>query len=205
MNTENALLSSAKTCTAVPEWKTAKDFIRPFLISAETAANNSIARIDDEHFSSFLTNRIKMFMVLTYGECIIPLREELLKKWEVSFADIRLAMEDTMTNLLPQTQLEEHNKNGFVYFTVHHPQPLLNAVLPFYKPFQYVMRKELGEIYYMAVPEQHTSVLFAKEHVESYSTTLRNDILLTFECSSHFLSPELIEVSDAGAIAVMDS
>lgn len=203
MNTEKAILAFEKKCTPVPDWKSAKQYIRPFLISADTM-NKSISLLNDEYLSSFITNRIKMFMVLSYGECIIPLREELLKQWDVTFADIRLAMEDSMTNLLPLTQLEEHNKNGFIYFTVHHPQSLLNSVMPFYKPFQYFMQKELGETYYMAIPEQRTAVLFSKQHLPEYSSTLRNDILLTFDCSSQYLSPELIEVSDAGVLTVMD-
>jgi len=203
LNTENALLSLEKKCTPLPDWETAKQYIRLFLISADKM-NKSISLLNDEYLSSYITNRIKMFMVLSYGECIIPLREELLKQWDVSFADIRLAMEDSMKNLLPLTQLEEHNKNGFVYFTVHHPQSILNSVMPFYKPFQYFMHKELGETYYMAIPEQRTAVLFSKQFLPEYSSTLRNDILLTFDCSSQFLSPELIEVSDAGVLAVMD-
>ena len=124
MNTENALLSVEKKCTPLPDWETAKRYIRPFLISADKM-NKSISLLNDEYLSSYITNRIKMFMVLSYGECIIPLREELLKQWDVTFADIRLAMEDSMTNLLPLTQLEEHNKTVYLLYSSS-PAVLLN-------------------------------------------------------------------------------
>lgn len=203
MKTQHPLLSAEKKCRQIPDWETARHHVHPLLMSAEKK-EDSIALLDDEYLWSLITNNIKMCMVLSYKDCIIPLREELLTKWDVTFAEIRLAMEDKMTSLMPQTQLEEHTKNGFVYFTVHHPQSIFNAVMPFYKPFQYNMHKELGETYYMAVPEQRTAVIFSKKYLRQYPSVLRNDILLTYECSSHFLSPELIEVSDAGVIAVMD-
>ncbi len=205
MNTENALFIAQNKCKELPPWNVAKNHIRPYLISSEDASYALMIRNSDAFFSSYLTERIRMVMVLAYGDCIVPLREELLKKWDVNFAQTRIAMEDTMTKLVPQTNLEEHKKEGFVYFTVHHPQSILNSVIPFYKPFQHVLKKELGEPYYMAVPEQRTAVLFSKNYALQYEKVLRNDVLLTYECSSQYLSPELIEVSDAGVFAVMDN
>lgn len=46
--------------------------------------------------------------------------------------------------------------------------------------------------------------LFGREELPKYVGNFRNDVLLTYDCSVHPLSSELVEVSPQGIVTLLD-
>lgn len=200
----NDLIITPKNLTVVPDWEEAKHYIIPVIDRIPESTGYVPAVRTYDTLSTKITEQLRLCIAYIYNGIIIPLSEYLLKKWSVTVAAVQLAIEDNLSRVLPMLQLIEHNKDGFVYYTLNHPIPVFNSILPFYKTFQYGIHKNFGETYYMAVPERTTSVIFDNSQVSRYPEVLRNDVLMTYDCSTKALSSELIEVSSAGVIPILD-
>ncbi len=188
----------------IPEWEQAHRLVFPFLQPVSGSSAFVPALTSDDILAGMVTAHIKMCIALYYRGSVIPLTDRLIREWSVSIAIVRLAMEENINTFMNMIRSEQHEKDGIVYYTINNQLPFFDSMLPVFKPFQKTMLEKLGTPCYFAVPERRTAVLFGNEYISSYQDTLRDDIILTHDCSSRALSTELIEVSPDGIIPVMD-
>ncbi len=189
----------------VPDWETARHLVFPFLESVgdtPARADAVSARNAFDPLSGMPTDCIKMSLALFYHGSVIPLSESLIREWSVNMAAVRLAMDANMSLVARSSRFELHKKGSFYYYSVHSDASPFNSALPFYGPFQETAAAMLGSPFYFAVPERRTVIMFGREELPRYRSELRNDILLTWDTSTSALSPELIEVSESGALPV---
>jgi hypothetical protein len=194
----------------LPDWERAKPNIFPLLEHISPEKTSLPARIPtltpDDVLSSELTSHIRMNLACFYQTAVIPLTDNIVRNWSISISMLQLALEENMANFTIKTTFEKHEKDGFIYYTVNTPVPYFNSLIPFYKPMRRQISGFLDYPFYFAIPERQTVILFDDDHLPRYSKILRNDVLLTHECSAraHTISPELIQASEEGITAVMD-
>jgi hypothetical protein len=198
------IIETSKFPVELPSWTIARNLIIPCIDVVNQNEDSLPARRSSDVLVSRLTDKIKMTLALFYDGMFIPLSEYILRSWDVSFAIVRLAMEENMYRIMGQSQLEEHRNAATIYYTLHHPISVFNSVLPFFRHFQIQFSAMVGFPYYMVLPEKTTAVFFSQEKLGSYARFLRDDIFLTYDCSTQSLSTELIEVSADGLISVCD-
>ncbi|AEE16335.1 hypothetical protein [Treponema brennaborense] len=205
MNTTEISLSEQISPQNLPAWEQARTSILPFLAPVESPRDFAPALRSHDTLAAMLTDKIKMYIAFFYKGIVIPLTEYLIRQWNVSWSSVRLAMDENMAALMHAVSLKPHvSPSGFSYYSVSHPLPICNSSLPFYKPFQRELHERFGETFYMAVPEKTTSVIFPANELTAYEAKLRNDVILTHDCSARPLSTELLEVSEAGVVALCD-
>ncbi len=193
---------TAKNLVTIPDWQTAKDSILPILAPVETNKETLPALRSDDMLCRLVTDNIKMYLACVYNGAIIRLTENLIAQWSVSFAIISLAIDENLSRFVSDVYFEKHYNNRFEYFTMHHPVASISPLLLFYKPFQQALCSKFGSTFYAAVPELSTAVIFRKKFVKAYEKRLRDDVILTYDCSTRPLSKELIEISKDGAFSV---
>lgn len=190
---------------SLPDWKTAQKYVLPLL---EPVAKDSGSIIEEsastiyEPLSAMLTSVIKMTLALFYQGEIIPLSEGMLRDWAITVTAVRFAMERNLALLAETARFEQHRRERVQYWSLHTDASPFNSVLPFHAPFRSRIAELLGMPFYFAVPERRTVILFAREALPLYPSELRRDILLARDCSAHPLSPELLEVSPSGLVAI---
>lgn len=189
----------------VPNWNTAKDFLLPYLAPIEENQETTPALRSNDLLCSLLTSRIKMYLACFYQGSVIPLTENLISEWSVSTAIVQMAIEENMAKYVPYTKIEKHENREFEYYSIHNELPFFNSLLLFYAPFQSALQEKLGETFYAAAPEIRTGIVFHRKFISKYTELLRDDVLLTHDCSLHPLSRELIEISSEGTLAVLDT
>jgi len=213
LTTDLAVSPRSGKSLEIPDWNTASRLIFPFLESVSAPADGSVSRsplcasgVSAERsfdpLSGMLTSCIKMSLALFYRGAVIPLSESLVREWAVSMAVVRLAMDANIALVARSSRFEQHRKGSLCYYSVHTDAAPFNSVLPFYLPFQTAAAALLGSPFYFALPERRTVILFGSDVLPRYGSELRDDILLTYETSTSYLSPELIEVSDSGVLPV---
>lgn len=187
----------------LPDWKFAKYRILPIISTIED--NNFLPILyRTDYLENKLSKKVKMIISYYNGSKPIPLNTDILKTWNVSINDVRLSMEYNMGKLLPYTQLTSVTKNDFNFIKVTHPVEIMGSILPFYLPFQYNMKKFLGDTYYMSVPNQENSIFFTKSQLDNYYDKLRPYVIDSYTNSDSSLSTEVFEVSDYGVISFID-
>ena len=193
-----------KNFDILPSWETARKSILPWLESVDTKRDFTPALRIQDTLATMITEKIKMCIAYFYEGIIIPLTGYIIQRWNVSWAAVRLAMDENMHSIMQAARIIPHNSAyGFNYMTVSHPVPAYNASLAFYKPFQNQIHQKMGDTYYMALPEHSTTIVFDQQQLQHYSTELRNDILLTYDCAAAPLTTELLEVSSAGIVTLL--
>lgn len=187
----------------LPDWKFAKYRILPIISTIED--NNFLPILyRTDYLENKLSKKVKMIISYYNGSKPIPLNTDILKTWNVSINDVRLSMEYNMGKLLPYTQLTSVTKNDFNFIKVTHPVEIMGSILPFYLPFQYNMKKFLGDTYYMSVPNQENSIFFTESQLDNYYDKLRPYVIDSYKNSDSSLSTEVFEVSDYGVISFID-
>ena len=187
---------------SIPDWETAKDTLLPLLAPADNKKESLPALRSDDILCRFVTNNIKMYLACIYNGSVIPLTENLLAQWSVSAALISLAIDENLSKLASDACFERHKNGRFEYFSLHHPIGFISPLLLFYRPFQDALCEKFGGTFYAAAPEITTAVVFKKKYANSYNRVLRDDVILTYDCSTKPLSKELIEISNDGAFSV---
>lgn len=206
-NRNLSVISPQKRQADLPSWDIASRLVFPFLEQIPRCSGTECdfaARNPSDILSAALTGYVKMSIALFYRGAVIPLTESLVREWAVSMASVYLAMDANLALVTRSSRLERHESGRIRYYTVHSDAAPFNSALPFYKPFQEMVSRELGFPFYFAVPERRTVVLLGQESLPSYWGALRNDVLLTRDTSSSALSPELIEVSESGVFPVCE-
>ncbi len=199
----------------IPSWEIAQRLVFPHLepvpcavigsapsINFTASLARSAAQTGSDPLSSLLTGCLKMTLALFYGGAIIPLSENLLREWSVSLASVLFAMDANLGLVSRSSWLVPHEKGPIHYYSLHSDAAPFNSAVPFFPPFQAQMARVLGSPFYFAVPERRTVILFGAEYLPFYRKDLRDDVLLTWDDSTSALSPELIEVSESGALPV---
>lgn len=194
---------SQNTTNNLPDWKFAKYRILPIISTIED--NNFLPILyKTDYLENKLSKKVKMIISYYNGSKPIPLNTDILKSWNVSINDVRLSMEYNMGKLLPYTQLTSETKNDFNFIKVSHPVDIMGSILPFYLPFQYNMKKFLGDTYYMSIPNKENSIFFTESQLDNYYDKLRPYIMDFYMNSDTALSTEVFEVSDYGVISFID-
>ena len=196
---------ATRCSTEVPEWNIANRLIFPFLEGIPSGSGKPAdvtARTPYDPLSGMLSNCIKMSLALFYRGAVIPITENLIREWAISFATLRIAMETNVSLVARTSRFEKHEKAGTVYYSVHSGAAPFNSILPFYQPFQETVAAMLGFPFYFAVPERRTVILLGKESLSRYPGDFHDDVKLTYETSTRSLSSELIEVSESGLLTV---
>ncbi|MCM1320823.1 MAG: hypothetical protein NC176_04520 [Treponema brennaborense] len=188
----------------MPSWEQAKHAVFPWPEPQSCLKSDSLAQRPQDTLVAFITKKIKLYVVCLWNDILYPINDFLIKTWNVSWAAVRLAIEENMMRIMRDAVFKKHVCGQFSYYTLHHALPVFNSVLPFFKPFQAEAQKKFGGTFYFSVPERTTSVFFAKSALPMYVKQLRNDILLTHDCSARALSTELIEISPSGLVALLD-
>lgn len=189
----------------LPDWDTARHLIFPFLepiSDAERDLSGILAQTAHDPLSGMVSSYIKMSLALFYRGAVIPLTETLIREWAIGVASVRLAMDRNVALVARSARFDSHRKCSLTYYSVHSDAAPFNSVLPFYTPFQETVALLLGSPFYFVVPERRSVILFGKEVIPRYREEFRDDVLLTYETSTSFLSPELIEVSESGVLPV---
>lgn len=195
-------LTESNTLITIPDWSTAKKSILPVLAPADNKNESLPALRANDILCRLVTDNIKMYLACIYNDSVIALTENLISQWSVTAAIIGLAIDENLSNLASDVHFEKHINGGFKYYTIHHPIASISPLLLFYKPFQQALCSKFGKTFYAAVPEISTAVIFEEKYIKSYGKVLRDDILLTHDCSTRPLSKELIEISKDGAYSV---
>ena len=200
-----ALEKTEQRLDVIPVWEQARHSIVPYLEPVHSSKDCVPALRCSDSLAGMLTNKIKMYIAVICKDIIVPLSELILRKWNVSWNTVRLAMDENMAKLARLLTFEDHiSPHGFSYISLHHPVPAYTSSLAFYKPFRDRMCGYWGDTYYMAAPERSTVVMFGREELPKYVGNFRNDVLLTYDCSVHPLSSELVEVSPQGIVTLLD-
>lgn len=195
-------ITASNKLLTIPDWQTAKDTLLPVLAPADNKKESLPALRANDILCRLVTENIKMYLACAYNGAVIALTENLIAQWSVSAAIISLAIDENLSKFVADVYFEKHFNGRFEYFTVHHPVSSIVPTLIFYKPFQQALCAKFGSTFYATVPELSTAVIFKKKYAKSYAKMLRDDVLLTYECSTKPLSKELIEISKDGAFAV---
>lgn len=200
----NEIITLNKHDKELPLWEDAQYRIIPYL--EPITPNNEFlpALRSNEPLAIKVTSKVKMYLAYFNNNSILLLTDEILQKWSVSWAAIQLALDKNMFEIMESTQVNYHEDGFFPYFSVNNPVPVFNSLMPFYKPFRAQMTKLLGTLYYGAIPERNTAIFFEKEFLKTYPKQMRNDILLTYECSTHPLTSELLEISTDEVLSILD-
>lgn len=189
----------------IPCWNVAQHYVFPLLEPITINKGNKpdvLASTFFDPLSAMLTSGIKMTLALFYQGAIVPLSEMILREWSITFATVRLAMEHNLAVLGSSSRLEHHTRTSLSYWSLHTQIPLFNSVLPFFNSFRESLTNILGNPFYFSVPNRRTVILFKKETLSLYTSELKRDLLLEFECSTNPLSPELLEVSQSGVLTI---
>ena len=197
----NSIMAADKLLT-IPDWQIAKDTILPILAHVDNKEESLPALRANDILCRLVTDNIKMYLACAYNGTVIALTENLIAQWSVSAAIISLAIDENLSKFVSDVYFERHYNGSFEYFTMHHPVASITPQLLFYKPFQQSLCARFGSTFYAAVPELTTAVIFKEKYAKFYDKHLRDDVLMTYECSTRPLSKELIEISKDGAFSV---
>ncbi len=151
-----------------------------------------------------VSSQVKMFLACFYNGQVIPLSQHLLAQWAITASAVHLAVEENMQRIARNCELKKCSNGWFDYYSVQAELPVFNAALLFYKPFQFALQQKFGESFCAVMPELTCGIVFDRKNAELYAKAMRDDVLLTYECSSKPLSTELLEISSYGVVPLAD-
>lgn len=198
---KNTILTSQ---ALLPDWNEAKNSIFPILSPYKTSKNKLMALKNQDILCMFVSSQVKMFLACFYNGKIIPLSQQLLAQWAITASAVHLAVEENMRRIAQNTRLKKCNNGWFDYYSVQAELPVFNAALLFYKPFQFALQQKFGESFCAVAPELTCGIVFDRKHAQLYAKAMRDDVHLTYECSSKSLSTELLEISSYGVVPLAD-
>ncbi|MBE6350856.1 MAG: hypothetical protein E7062_08950 [Spirochaetaceae bacterium] len=204
MDTQLVYLPKTTTENFSFSWDAVKQTLLPIVLPFQSQSNQLSLSRHSDILAKKISPKMQIIIVSFQKETVIPITSAMLQSWGVSWNKALKVIHENLLQLSKEIVLVEKEHQNFNYISVHHPIPYFTPMFCLYKPFQQEIQKLLGETFYLTLPETYTAIIFHQDNLPLYCTTLRKEILTTYETSHHPLSPELLEFSNYGLVSLID-